>query len=261
MVLNSPAQHRPTMTTDATTALPRSTQWLLTLVAALLLLTLMWDAAGLDLPAMLQIGTPQGFALRHQHLLEQVLHDGVRKVSTVMFIVLALWALRPDRHPSTGGPSRRERLTVLALVTLSLLAISLAKYLSRSSCPWEWSNFGGRAVYTSHWNLLMSDGGGGRCFPGGHASGSLAFFALCLPWLWSPSAARRAQVGWGWFGLVVLAGLVSGITQTLRGAHPPSHTLWTGVICAAVALGGWALALPTLRAAQVTAEPASPGRS
>lgn len=239
------------MTDTSRPPLPTSARWLLGLSAALLLLTLAWDASGLDLPVMLQIGTPQGFPLRHLPLLENVLHEGVRKVSTVLFIAMIVWALRRDSG-RPGATTRRERLAVLALVTLSLLAVSVTKQFSRSSCPWEWTAFGGHAVYTSHWNLLVGDGGGGSCFPGGHASGSLAFFALCLPWLWSPVAGRRSAVGWQWFALVVFAGLVSGATQTLRGAHPPSHTLWTGVFCAAIALGGWWLALPKLRAGRST---------
>ena len=248
------------MNTSTSPALTPSARWLLGLSVGLLLLTLAWDAAALDLPTMLHIGTPRGFDLRHLPLLENVLHDGVRKVSTVLFIAMIVWAVwRDSGRP--GATTRRERLTVLALVTLSLLAVSVTKQFSRSSCPWEWTQFGGQAVYTSHWNLLASDGGGGSCFPGGHASGSLAFLALCLPWLWSPVAGRQAAIGWRWFALVVFAGLVSGVTQTLRGAHPPSHTLWTGVICAAVTLTGWWLALPKLRAARVSAEPALPGRS
>ena len=35
---------------------------------------------------------------------------------------------------------------------------------------------------------------------------------------------------------VLLMGLVLGLTQTLRGAHYPSHTFWTAFICWAVAL-------------------------
>ena len=43
----------------------------------LLLLTLGWDAAGMDLPVMSQIGTPTGFPWRHHPLLETDRVDGV----------------------------------------------------------------------------------------------------------------------------------------------------------------------------------------
>lgn len=226
---------RPPVVSTAT-AIARA--WLV-----LLLLTLGWDAAGMDLPVMSQIGTSAGFPWRHHPLLETVLHDGGRQLATGAYLLLWGWVL----WPVSSGPSRRERGTVLALVTLSMVTVGLLKQASRASCPWEWSAFGGTAVYTSHWNLLAGDGGTGGCFPGGHASSALSFLALCLPWLRSPVAGRRRAPGWRWLTAVLLAGGLAGVTQTLRGAHPPSHTLWTLLICGAIALAGWRLALPWLR--------------
>lgn len=212
----------------------------------LLLSTLAWDASGADLAVMLHIGTPTGFALRHAPLLETVLHNGGRQLSVVLYLGLVAWVFMA-KPSGAASPTRAERLMVLILVTSALATVSVIKGSSRSSCPWEWSMFGGPASYVSHWNLWTTDGGDGRCFPGGHASGAFAFLALCLPWLWPPVPGRHRAVGLRWLALVLAAGLVAGLTQTLRGAHPPSHTLWTAVICGGVALGGWALALPRLR--------------
>ena len=36
--------------------------------------------------------------------------------------------------------------------------------------------------------------------------------------------------------MVLGLGVLLGLTQTLRGAHYPSHTAWTALICGAVAL-------------------------
>jgi membrane-associated PAP2 superfamily phosphatase len=213
----------------------------------LALVTLAWDASGLDVSTMRLAGTPGGFPWQHDVLLERVLHDGGRVLAWLAFGLLTLWAIRPDGPDKHHAPARRERLTVLALVTLSLLAVSLLKHFSRTSCPWEWSAFGGQAIPVSHWNLWAVDGGHGHCFPGGHASGALAFLALGLPWLWSPVEGRPTAPGALWLSVVVTAGATAGLTQTLRGAHPPSHTLWTALICGAVALAGWRLALPGLR--------------
>jgi membrane-associated PAP2 superfamily phosphatase len=219
---------------------------------ALCLATLAWDFGGLDLSAMQHIGTPQGFPLRHRFLLETVLHDGARWISIALYGWLLVWAVRRRPHKGLGAPSRRERLTALALVTLALLLVSLLKRSSQSSCPWEWTAFGGQAAYVSHWDWFTRDGGAGHCFPGGHASSALSFFAVCLPWLWSPAAGRQAAPGWYLLVGVLLAGLVAGVAQTLRGAHPPSHTLWTALICFSVALAGWRLALPWLHAQDST---------
>ena len=94
------------------------------------------------------------------------------------------------------------------------------------------------ARYASHWALGVVDGGGGRCFPAGHASAGFAFvggyFALRHK---APAAAR-----W-WLAAAVLAGLVLGGAQQVRGAHFMSHTLWTGWLCWTV---GWLCALGAL---------------
>ena len=239
------------------TSLPDPRRWLMGAWLTLCLLTLAWDASGQDLPVMRLFGTAEGFPWRHHPLLERVFHDGMRQASTALYGLLLVWAVWPDRRRMPTTPARRERLTVLALVTLALVMVSGLKRLSHTSCPWEWSAFGGQARYVSHWALFTRDGGGGHCFPGGHASSALAFFALCLPWLWSPVRHRPPAAGWRWLAAVLVAGAVAGIAQTLRGAHPPSHTLWTALICIGVALVGWRLALPRL-AQTASAAPLQP---
>ncbi|MCB2018913.1 MAG: phosphatase PAP2 family protein [Hydrogenophaga sp.] len=214
-----------------------------------MLATLAWDASGLDRPVMHLIGTQSGFPWQHEMLLERVLHDGLRQVAWVCFGVLVIWAVRRDRVPTVASPTRPERLTVLGLIVLSLIAINVIKAASRTSCPWDWADFGGPAAYVSHWDLFTGDGGRGRCFPGGHASSGLAYLALALPWLWSPAGPRRKSTGVWWLLVALGVGAIAGAAQTLRGAHPPSHTLWTAVICSAVALLGWRLSLPRLRRA------------
>jgi membrane-associated PAP2 superfamily phosphatase len=206
-------------------------------------LTLLWDLGGADLAVMQAIGHPDGFPLRNQWLLSRVLHDAVRQLATVFYLLLWVWAAWPDRLARRWILPRRERVTVAVLVGLSLVAVNLIKNASQTSCPWDLQAFGGPAHYVSHWTLGLSDGGGGRCFPGGHASSAYAFLGLCLPWLMPPAGRDRDRAaGWRWLGFFMLAGLVAGAVQTVRGAHYPSHTLWTLVICAGVSLAGWRMA-------------------
>lgn len=209
-----------------------------------------WDLSGLDMVIMRAIGTAQGFALQDSWFLSHVLHDGLRLAMTGVWLLLCAWALWPGlRMP------RRERGLVVLLVTLSLLAVNLVKNTSLTSCPWDLQAFGGPARWVSHWAWNVADGGPGRCFPGGHASSGFAFVALCLPWLDAPAGAtRRRGVGLRWLAAILCIGLLAGAVQTLRGAHFPSHTLWTLLICAAVSLLGWRLAQPWLVA------PATPRR-
>lgn len=214
--------------------------------AVLLVLTLLWDFSGLDVAVMRQIGTPAGFALQHHPVLEHLLHDRLRQVSSVVLVLAWIWALVPARWSAASGPDRR--LAVL-LGTAGLVLINLIKHRSTTSCPWDWQLFGGAAEIVSHWSWGVRDGGPGRCFPGGHASTGMGFLALALPWLVPRqpnllTPARREALqrrGWRWLLAALAVGVLCGVVQSLRGAHPPSHTLWTLVICGGVALAGWRL--------------------
>lgn len=194
-------------------------------------LALAWDISSLDLSVMRLLGDAQGFALRNEPLLRLGLHDGFKQVALVVLLALAVWAIRPDGN---AGYARRERLAVLGGVLLSLLAINLIKLRSLTSCPWDLADFGGTARYVSHWAWGTPDGGGGRCFPGGHSSSALAFVGMALPGL-----SRGQRSGWWWLALVLAMGAIAGGAQTLRGAHYPSHTLWTLVVCLGSALAAW----------------------
>src|SRR5690606_907747 len=52
-----------------------------------------------------------------------------------------------------------------------------------------------------------------------------------------------------WLGAALAIGLLASVVQTLRGAHYPSHSLWTLLICASVSLAGWHWAQPRAAAA------------
>jgi membrane-associated PAP2 superfamily phosphatase len=233
----------------------RLTRWW----AVALILTLLWERSGLDVEVMQFIGTHAGFPLQHAWWLERVLHQSVRQAASAAFAALWIWALWSAR---TLRLPRRDRVAVAVLVSLSLLAVNLIKNASLTSCPWDWRMFGGVAEPVAHWRWGVADGGPGRCFPGGHASSAFGFIALCLPWLAPPSgASRRTAVGFRWLAVVMLAGLVAGTVQTLRGAHPPSHTLWTLLICGGVSMVGWRLLQPWLTSparVATASTPASP---
>ena len=242
-----PAVSAPLLAEPAQTRQPIA-RWL----GALLAVTLLWDLVGADLPVMRWLGTAGGFPLRDQWFLTEVLHDAWRRLFVDLYLLMFVWALWPARwnlaRLAPLAMPRRERLTLVLLVALSLLAVNLVKNASQTSCPWDLEMFGGTARYVSHWSLWQgSDGGGGRCFPGGHASSGFAFLGLCLPWLMPPPGTGRApDAGRWWLAALLLAGLTAGAVQTVRGAHYPSHTLWTLLICGGVSWIGWRLALPRL---------------
>jgi membrane-associated PAP2 superfamily phosphatase len=119
-------------------------------------------------------------------------------------LIVAVW--RPF-----GVLRRLDRVqrVQLALSTLAaVLLVSTMKSVSTTSCPWDLSAFGGVAHHISHWTWLR-DGGGGHCFPAGHASAGFAFLGGWLVFRDVDHAVARrwllASLIAG-FGLVVLGG-------------------------------------------------------
>ena len=198
---------------------------------AALVLLLLWDLAGLDLAAMRLVGGAHGFAWKDTFVTNAVLHQGGRVLAWCVLGLLALNAWRP----LWAGPTRAERLRWLAVTMLCVLAVPALKQINHTSCPWDLSQFGGVARYVGHWQLGLADGGPGRCFPSGHATAAFAFFSG-----WFVLRDHQPRAAGLWLAAVLLAGVLLGLGQYLRGAHYPSHTLWTAWLC-------WALCALLLR--------------
>jgi membrane-associated PAP2 superfamily phosphatase len=205
--------------------LRRDIAWLLAALALLLL----WDATGLDLMAVRAFGDASGFAWRNHWLTRGVMHEGGRAIGYLMLLVLAFNVWRP--LPFASRLSRRERVVWLGSLLLCVALIPLLKAVSLTSCPWSLEEFGGTARYVSHWRWGVTDGGSGGCFPSGHAS-----TAFCLLSGWFALRGQHPRAARVWLFCACTAGLVLGIAQTMRGAHYPSHTLWTAWICFAVCM-------------------------
>jgi membrane-associated PAP2 superfamily phosphatase len=192
------------------------------------LLLLIWDYSGLDLAMAHWFGSASGFALESHWLWRNVLHDDIRLWPWVLELGLLIAIFLPIGTLRQLPMARRAQL---ALTTLAaLLAISTIKLYSHTSCPWDLQEFGGTATYVSHWAWGLRDGGSGGCFPAGHASGGFAFLGGFFVFRHGlPETARR------WLAGALLAGLVMGLAQQVRGAHYMSHTLWTAWLCWAAA--------------------------
>lgn len=193
------------------------------LMLVLLLALVAWDASALDLDLARLAGGAHGFAWRDHWLLTDVLHEGGRRLGWFLVLTLCVavgWPFGPLQVLSTG-----QRTQLAVGVLLSLLTVFLLKSGSRTSCPWDLADFGSVAQYASHWSRL-ADGGPGRCFPAGHASSGFAFVGGYFVF-----RRQRPDIARSWLAVSILAGLLLGLAQQLRGAHFMSHTLWTGWIC------------------------------
>lgn len=197
-------------------------------LALSLALLLAWDASGLDLALAGWFGTAKGFALRDVPWLFYGFHEVPRLAAwgCVLLLLVSIW--RPF------GPlaklDRADRAWLVGTILLSLVAVSLVKSSSATSCPWDLQQFGGSASYVSHWVPGIRDGGGGRCFPAGHASAAFAWVAG-----WFAFRPHDRRVARAWLAAALVIGTVLGLAQQARGAHYMSHTMWTAWICWAVA--------------------------
>lgn len=188
----------------------------------------LWDLGALDLPMARWFGTSLGFPLRDHWLWATVMHEGARRLAWAMQLMLLMAVWWP--FGVLRSLTRRQRAHMFAAAMLILVAVSILKNMNATSCPWDLAEFGGNAVYVSHWQWGLRDGGVGRCFPAGHASAAFCFLPGYF-WL-REKTPRAARI---WLTVTLLAGFTIGLAQQVRGAHYLSHTLWTGWICWVIA--------------------------
>jgi membrane-associated PAP2 superfamily phosphatase len=204
---------------------------------ALLAMLLWWEASGWDMVVAQWYGDGAGFALRNRWWTRGLIHDGGRVLSGLALAASVVFAVR------ASAGARHVRLAWFGLVLACLLLVPTIKQFSHTSCPWDLEEFGGTVPYVPHWMLTVLDGGPGRCFPSGHAVAAFAFLPLYFQWRNThPRLARAILV------LVLGVGLLFGWAQLVRGAHFPSHTLWSGWLCWVVGAVGarWLDPVPAL---------------
>jgi membrane-associated PAP2 superfamily phosphatase len=190
----------------------------------LMLVFLAWDLTGWDMALEHTWGNLDGFALRDNWWMSTVMHQGARNLGWLFFLALLIGIWKP--WGAFKGLAKADRVGVLISVVCALLSVSLIKGFSQTSCPWDLQAFGGTAPYVSHWNLWLRDGGGGHCFPAGHASTGFAFMAVYFGLRQAGAAGARPYLF-----IAMTAGIVLGLSQQMRGAHFMSHTLWTAWLC------------------------------
>lgn len=218
-------------------------------VIALSAFTLLSNYSGLDI-ALSQLvfdESSNAFPLRENGVLSILLHDGMKRLITALWLGLLVltgivW-LKQSREPGADRSTFRLLAYIVLAAGLSAVLTSVLKSLSHHSCPWDLTLFGGAAQFYPLLGRMpmLADGspagGPGKCFPSGHAS--TGWMWLCVLF-----AAHKAPVG-SWMkkgqryltaGVISLGSLVSAV-QISRGAHFLSHTLATIVICLLIAWG------------------------
>ena len=127
------------------------------MVSLILLITfLAWDSTTWDMHLATLWGEPSGFALRDHWWMAKIMHAGARNVGWIFFIAMLIGIWRP--WGALRALPTADRVCLFLSVLTALLAVTLIKGFSQTSCPWDLQAFGGAAPYVSHWNLWVSDG-------------------------------------------------------------------------------------------------------
>jgi len=171
------------------------------------------------------------WALRQSLVMKEVLHQWGHGLSIAGWLaIFAMWLVTCLRN----GLARWRRPLAYLLVTVALSTLSVAwiKAWSNMDCPWDLVQYGGSKPYVDLFSLRPLGLARGRCFPAGHASAGYAWMSLYFFFLLTRPPSRQ-------YGLAVGVGLgvLFGVDQQLRGAHFPSHDIWSAGICWMVALG------------------------
>lgn len=184
------------------------------------------------------------WALRDSPLTRHVIHQLGKRFSTLLWlgfaIALALTWRKPDWRPL-----RRPLAYVLLAVAISTITVTVIKSLTHMDCPWDLAGLGGQRPFIDLFETRPATLGPAACFPAAHAAGGFAWVALYFFFLRVAPRWRYAGLGIG-----LLAGMVFGLAQQLRGAHFLSHDVaslavcW-GVACAVEACFGRSGSVPT----------------
>ena len=188
-----------------------------------------------------------GFPLRHDPVLQNWLHDDLRKLlwlSPLTAFAFWLYSLRTD----AGSLTNRRWLWLLLTQLLATLLVSFLKSHTSPICPWDEQQFGGR--FHEPVFAFVSSLHSGHCFPAGHPSGGWALLA----WAYF---LRESKPGWSRvaFWSALLLGALMAWVQIARGAHLLSHVLWSLWVCWLVVWLAYVLAWPSAKAANASDSP------
>lgn len=164
------------------------------------------------------------WAWKNSWLAEHFFHRGGRNLSIALGITCIVLLFIID-YRKTHTQNRKPLIYLVTTITGSSLIISILKALLSVSCPWEFSRYGGTLHYHKVIEQLFLHNGSG-CFPAGQASAGYAWVALYFV-----GCHYQSQLRWLGLALALVAGLILGVAQQIRGAHFLSHDLWTLGVC------------------------------
>jgi|GEM_PF-158249 len=170
------------------------------------------------------------FPLRKFWLFQSVLHEGGKWLVLALTIALAgvaVVGMAVKRWRPWCGPAAY----MVTCVALTSGIVGWLKAVTNRYPPWDLDRFGGKVPFTTLFAGTPAPFTDGHGFPAGHASAAFAWVALYF--LARAFGVRRPLL---WLAPGLLLGGSFAWVQHVRGAHFPSHNLWTLAIAWVVAL-------------------------
>ncbi len=175
---------------------------------------------------------------REEWLFNDVIHSGGRRLDQIIVLIWVLTFI----SASLNKNARRYRKILLFFFCATIsgpIVVNMLKHLTHIYTPWDLRIFGGDRPYIRLLDPVPDNAPIGHAFPAGHASGGYCLFSLYFVMLRSRSSHRFSG-----FLLGMALGLVFGLGQQIRGAHFPSHDLFSMVICWYAAMAVYFLFYP-----------------
>jgi len=161
----------------------------------------------------------------------EFLHSGgaifILSIGAVVLLVLAGSFVRDDWRPW-----RRAALFVALCMATGPGIVAIGKDTTNVDCPRQLKIYWASKPYTRLFEDKPDDLPRSRCFPAGHSSGAFSLVAFYFVLRERSRRHARAALG-GAIGL----GFLWAFGQWTRGAHYPSHDIWSLAICWFVAVG------------------------
>lgn len=200
-------------------------QWHLPLI--LLLLGIVLEYSGFDLWWITHFfdEPTQSWPYRNHWLFNTVIHDWGKKIDILAGIVwMSVFTL--SFYLDILKKHKKIMLYILSAAIAGPLIVGAGKQITHIYTPWDLTLFSGTMPYIRLFDPVPNGLPIGEAFPSGHASGGFAFFSLYFAFRHLGSPLRIYGLLFGLF-----LGLIFGIGQQIRGAHFPSHDLYSMVIC------------------------------
>ena len=201
--------------------------WHLLVPLAVAMLALSFEYSGIDIwwDSLFYDQIHHVWPYTSLYITEDILHIGAKKALMAFAFTNFLLVLASFVVPVLK-PYRKHLFYILIAALAGPVIVAYLKGHNHICTPWELTMFGGDLPYIRVFDVVPDGTPIGQGFPGGHSSGGFAYVSVYF-------ALTAMRSKYRFYGLLipVLIGIVLSLTQEIRGAHFPSHDMFSFVVC------------------------------